>query len=57
MEVVDAVTELEIDTYGRFGPRDRPYPVHARITSIRVEAATAASAEPNAEVAVQPGTR
>ena len=36
MEVVDAVTELEIDTYGRYGPRDRPYPVDARIASLRI---------------------
>ncbi len=37
MEVVDAVTELEIDKYGRYGPRDRPYPKDARISSIRIE--------------------
>ena len=39
IEVVDAVTELEIDKYGRYGPRDRPYPKHARIASIRIEPA------------------
>ncbi|MBW1688891.1 MAG: peptidylprolyl isomerase [Deltaproteobacteria bacterium] len=37
--VVDAVTELEIDKYGRYGPTDRPYPKDARITSIRIEPA------------------
>jgi peptidylprolyl isomerase len=36
IEVIDAVTELEIDTYGRYGPPDRPYPVDARIASLRV---------------------
>ncbi|MBW2267747.1 MAG: peptidylprolyl isomerase [Deltaproteobacteria bacterium] len=36
IEVVDAVTELEIDTYGRFGPLNRPYPRAARIASLRV---------------------
>ena len=36
IEVVDAVTELEIDTYGRYGPANRPYPHSARITSLRV---------------------
>jgi len=39
MEVVDAIAALEIDTYGRFGPRDRPYPVDARIESLRVDPA------------------
>jgi len=37
MDVIDAVTELEIDKYGRYGPRDRPYPTDARIASIRIE--------------------
>ncbi len=36
MEVVDAITELEIDTYGRFGLPNRPYPVAARVDSIRI---------------------
>ena len=36
IDVIDSVTELEIDTYGRFGPPDRPYPVDARIASLRV---------------------
>ena len=39
IEVVDAVTELAIDKYGRYGPRDRPYPKDARIASIRIEPA------------------
>lgn len=36
MEAVDAVTELEIDTYGRYGPPNRPYPEAARMESVRV---------------------
>ena len=36
IDVVDAVTELEIDTYGRYGPPGRPYPQSARITALRV---------------------
>jgi peptidyl-prolyl cis-trans isomerase B (cyclophilin B) len=39
IEVVDAITDLEIDKYGRYGPRDRPYPKDARIASIRIEPA------------------
>ncbi len=39
IEVVDAVTELEIDRYGRYGPSDRPYPKDARIASIHIEPA------------------
>jgi len=39
MEVVDAITQLEIDKYGRWGPTDRPYPRDARIESIRIEPA------------------
>jgi peptidyl-prolyl cis-trans isomerase B (cyclophilin B) len=38
--VVDAITELEIDTYGRYGPQNRPYPVSAVIQSLRIERAT-----------------
>jgi len=41
MEVVDAITELELDTYGRYGPPNRPYPRDARIVSIRIEPSTA----------------
>ena len=36
MEVVDAIASLEIDTYGRYGPPDRPHPVDARIERIRI---------------------
>jgi peptidyl-prolyl cis-trans isomerase B (cyclophilin B) len=36
MDVVDAITRLEIDKYGRFGPRDRPYPTPAVIESIEL---------------------
>jgi peptidyl-prolyl cis-trans isomerase B (cyclophilin B) len=41
MEVVDAVTGFEIDSYGRYGPRDRPYPRNATVTSISIEPAYA----------------
>jgi peptidyl-prolyl cis-trans isomerase B (cyclophilin B) len=37
MDVVDAIAALEIDTYGRYGPRDRPYPRDARITRVTIE--------------------
>jgi peptidyl-prolyl cis-trans isomerase B (cyclophilin B) len=37
MDVVDAIAELEIDKFGRYGPTDRPYPVSAVIESVRVE--------------------
>src|SRR5262245_19935619 len=43
MEVVDAVTRVEIDTYGRYGPTDRPYPENVVIESIRIEPASAAA--------------
>jgi peptidyl-prolyl cis-trans isomerase B (cyclophilin B) len=39
IEVVDAITKLQIDKYGRYGPTDRPYPVDARIASVRIEPA------------------
>jgi cyclophilin family peptidyl-prolyl cis-trans isomerase len=39
MEVVDAITQVEIDKYGRFGPRDRPHPTHVVATTIRIEPA------------------
>ena len=48
IEVVDAITALEIDKYGRYGPIDRPYPVSAVIESVRFEpAAGAAAAAPD----------
>jgi cyclophilin family peptidyl-prolyl cis-trans isomerase len=37
IEVVDAITKLEIDKYGRYGPPDRPYPENAVIQSIKIE--------------------
>jgi cyclophilin family peptidyl-prolyl cis-trans isomerase len=37
LEVVDAITRLEIDTYGRYGPPARPYPKDARIASVQIE--------------------
>lgn len=37
MEVVDAITELELDRFGRWGPRDRPYPVSAVIEKVTIE--------------------
>ena len=48
MDTVDAVTRLPIDLYGRYGPRDRPYPQDAIIRSVRIEHAAPASsaAEP-----------
>jgi len=39
IEVVDAITEVEIDTYGRYGPTERPYPVPVVIESVRIERA------------------
>jgi peptidyl-prolyl cis-trans isomerase B (cyclophilin B) len=46
MDVVDAVTELEIDKYGRYGPKDRPYPVDARLVSAHIEPAAPLAAAP-----------
>ncbi len=45
-EVVDRATDVPIDRYGRYGPRDRPYPVSVVIESIRIQGieATGASA-------------
>lgn len=56
MEVVDAVTKLEIDKYGRYGPKDRPYPVDARVTSLRVEPAAAAQATNNTQESAAPAS-
>jgi peptidyl-prolyl cis-trans isomerase B (cyclophilin B) len=39
LEVIDAITEVEIDTYGRYGPESRPYPVDVVIESVRIEPA------------------
>jgi peptidyl-prolyl cis-trans isomerase B (cyclophilin B) len=46
MDVVDAITKLEIDTYGRYGPRDRPYPESAVIEGVRIEGAAIGRADP-----------
>jgi peptidyl-prolyl cis-trans isomerase B (cyclophilin B) len=46
MDVVDAITELEIDTYGRYGPHNRPYPVPAAIETLRIEPAGTTAAVP-----------
>jgi cyclophilin family peptidyl-prolyl cis-trans isomerase len=43
LDVVDSVTRVEIDTYGRYGPPDRPYPSDVVIESVRIEPASAAS--------------
>jgi len=43
IEVVDRITELEIDKYGRWGPRDRPYPAQAVVEASRIEPASAAA--------------
>jgi peptidyl-prolyl cis-trans isomerase B (cyclophilin B) len=52
MDVVDAITRLEIDKYGRYGPRDRPYPRAATIESVRIlpaqEVAAVAPVAPDA---------
>jgi peptidyl-prolyl cis-trans isomerase B (cyclophilin B) len=37
MATVDAITEVEIDKYGRYGPKNRPYPQDVRIESVRME--------------------
>jgi peptidyl-prolyl cis-trans isomerase B (cyclophilin B) len=37
IEVVDAITEVEIDTYGRYGPIDRPHPAPVVIDAVRIE--------------------
>lgn len=47
METVDAVTQLEIDRFGRYGPPNRPYPENATIVSARIET-TATTAPPSA---------
>jgi len=50
IEVVDTITELELDAFGRFGPQDRPYPVSAVVESLRIEpAGDRAGASPPAD--------
>ncbi len=46
MQVADAIAKLEIDKFGRYGPPDRPYPVDARVESIRIEGAAPVAAAP-----------
>jgi cyclophilin family peptidyl-prolyl cis-trans isomerase len=41
IEVVDAITEVPVDTYGRYGPNDRPHPEPVVIETIRIEPASA----------------
>lgn len=53
MDVVDAVTKLKIDKYGRYGPPDRPYPVNATLDSVRIE--PAADTPKQAVAAAAPG--
>ena len=45
IEVVDAITEVPLDTYGRFGPQDLPYPDPVVIETIRIEPASAGVAQ------------
>jgi peptidyl-prolyl cis-trans isomerase B (cyclophilin B) len=51
IEVVDAITQVEIDTYGRYGPQNLPYPDPVVIETIRIEPAdtrvSAAKPSPN----------
>jgi peptidyl-prolyl cis-trans isomerase B (cyclophilin B) len=39
MEVVDTIAEVEIDQFGRYGPKNRPYPTAVVVESVRIEAA------------------
>jgi len=39
LDVVDAITHLEIDEFGRYGPPARPYPVSAVMERVRIEPA------------------
>jgi cyclophilin family peptidyl-prolyl cis-trans isomerase len=58
METVDAITELEIDAFGRYGPPNRPSPVSAVVQSVRIEPASAAGGATGAraEAAGDPGS-
>jgi peptidyl-prolyl cis-trans isomerase B (cyclophilin B) len=54
LEAVDAVTRVPIDKYGRFGPRDRPYPDPVVVESVRIQRAgapVAAASRPDAPAA------
>jgi cyclophilin family peptidyl-prolyl cis-trans isomerase len=39
LDVLDAIAEVEIDTYGRYGPEARPHPENVVIESIHIEPA------------------
>jgi len=54
IELVDTVTEVAIDKYGRFGPRDRPHPDAVVIESVRIEP-VGASAAAGADASTTPG--
>jgi peptidyl-prolyl cis-trans isomerase B (cyclophilin B) len=41
IEVVDAITQVELDTYGRYGPQNRPHPEPVVMETIRIEPASA----------------
>jgi len=41
IEIVDAITAVEVDTYGRYGPTDRPYPVSVVIDAVHIVPADA----------------
>jgi cyclophilin family peptidyl-prolyl cis-trans isomerase len=41
IEVVDAITKVPLDTYGRYGPENRPHPDQVVMHSIRIEPAGA----------------
>lgn len=45
IEVVDAIAALELDSFGRYGPPNRPYPVNATIETLRIERAGEAPKE------------
>jgi len=55
MDVVDAITEVEIDQYGRWGPRNRPYPEDVVIESIEVRRVRGAPARPEPPTGPEPG--
>ena len=37
--VVDSISQVQLDKYGRYGPRDRPHPVPVVIRTLRIEPA------------------
>ena len=56
LETVDAVTKLEIDKFGRYGPADRPYPHDARVERFRLETSAAGGSETPAAGSEAPST-